>query len=203
MAATMMDARITTDKTGATEKTEKVLAHIEELANKRFLHIVSSQKAELLERLVRKNKPAFAVETGTLIGYSAIRIARNLPVNSKLVSIEINKFRAAEARKNISEAGLADKAEVVVGEAANVMGSLRAKAGFVFFDVADYLACLKALESNGCIGKGCTIVANNVMWFADKLAPYLAYVRKSGPYSSVYYDFGFDGMEVSIRNEKS
>ena len=194
-----MASGIASNPNSSISRTEEVLGQIEHLANKRFLHIVSSRKAELLERLVRKNKPAFAVETGTLIGYSAIRIARNLPVNSKLVSIEINKFRAAEARKNISAAGLADKVEVVVGEAAAVLGSLKADVNFVFFDVADYLACLKALESNGCIEEGCVVVANNVRWFADRLAPYLDYVRKSGLYRSVYYDFGFDGMEVSIR----
>lgn len=198
MAAARM-ARIAANTNIAIDKTEEVLAHIEELANKRFLHIVSSQKAKLLERLVRKSKPAFAVETGTLIGYSAIRIARNLPVNSKLVSIEINKSRAAEARKNIAAAGLSNRAEVVVGEAEAILGNLKENVGFVFFDVADYLACLKALESNGCIGRGCIVVANNVRWFADRLAPYLDYVRKSGRYRSVYYDFGFDGMEVSVR----
>lgn len=199
MTAARMATRIAANTNTAVDKTEKVLEQIEELANKRFLHIVSSQKAELLERLVRKNKPAFAVETGTLIGYSAIRIARNLPVNGKLVSIEINKSRAAEARGNIAAAGLADKVEVVVGEAAAVLDDLKENIGFVFFDVADYLACLKALESNDCIEEGCLVVANNVRWFADRLAPYLDHVRKSGLYSSVYYDFGFDGMEVSIR----
>ncbi|MBI3037186.1 class I SAM-dependent methyltransferase [Candidatus Woesearchaeota archaeon] len=199
MAAARMATRIAANANAAIDKTEKVLAHIEELANKRFLHIVSSRKAELLEKLVRKSKPAFAVETGTLIGYSAIRIARNLPVNGKLVSIEINKLRAAEAGKNISAAGLSGKVDVVVGEAASVLGSLKSGVNFVFFDVADYLACLKALERNGCIEEGCIVVANNVMWFADRLAPYLAYVRKSGLYRSVYYDFGFDGMEVSLK----
>lgn len=180
-------------------RSEGVLKQIEASAAKRFLHIVNPEKGSLLEKLVRKHKPIVAVETGTLVGYSAIRIARNLPGNGRLISIEINKSKAEEARKNIAAAGLAGKVEVVISDALSAISRLNGQVGFVFFDVADYLECLKKLEEQSCIGKGCVVVANNVRWFAEQLQPYLWYVRKSGNYSSAYHDFGFDGMEVSVR----
>lgn len=184
---------------GLLDRSEKVLEQIDRYADEHFLHIVNRKKGLLLEKLVRRCKPKLALETGTLVGYSAIRIAKNLPKNGRLVSIEINKHRAEEAKRNIMAAMLADKVEVVVGEALSVISTLRTEVEFVFFDVADYFQCLRKLEKNGCIKPGCVVVANNVRWFNKQLQPYLAHVRESGKYKSAYYDLGFDGMEVSIR----
>jgi len=180
-------------------KSDKVLERIDAIADKKFLHIISREKGRLLERLVRKHKPMLALETGTLVGYSAIRIARNLPKNGRLISIEINRNKAAEARKNIAAAGLADKVDVLVGEASKVISKMNAKTDFVFFDVADYLKCLNELEGNGCLPKGSVVVANNVKWFNSRLQPYLDHVRNSGRYKSSYLDLGFDAMEVSVK----
>lgn len=180
-------------------KTRQVLMRIEERAAKDSLHIVGKEKAGLLETLVRKHKPKVALETGTLVGYSAILIAGNMPKDGRLISIEIDKARTETAKRNIAEAGLSGKISVVIGEAASLMGGFKGRFGFVFFDVADYLQCLRTLEQNGCIGAGSVIVANNIKWFGEKLQPYLGHVRNSGKYKSVCYDFGFDGMEVSIK----
>lgn len=181
------------------KKSDAVLQQIDALANKVFLHIISREKGKLLETLVKKHRPLLAVETGTLIGYSAIRIARNLPKDGKLISIEINKEKAAEAKKNIAAAGLAKNVDVVVGDANKVMGRIRSKVGLIFFDVADYLKCLEKLEANGCMGKGSVVVANNVRWFSEKLQPYLKHVRDSGMYKSSNFDLGFDSIEVSVK----
>lgn len=91
--------------------------------------------------------------------------------------------------------------EVVVGDAFEVISTLKGTVDFMFFDVADYLKCLRRLEDNGCIGHGCVVVANNIRWFSSQLQPYLSHVRNSGKYRSTYHDFGFDGIEVSIRKE--
>ena len=54
-----------------------------------------------------------ALELGGYIGYSAIRIARNLPPGGKLYSIDPNENHVRIARRMIQHAGLNDKVEVL------------------------------------------------------------------------------------------
>ena len=54
-----------------------------------------------------------ALELGGYIGYSAIRIARNLPSGGKLYSIDPNETHVRIARAMIHHAGLSDKVEVL------------------------------------------------------------------------------------------
>ena len=54
-----------------------------------------------------------ALELGGYIGYSAIRIARNLPPGGKLYSIDPNENHVRIARSMIQHAGLSDKVTVL------------------------------------------------------------------------------------------
>jgi len=87
----------------------------------------------LLLRLVRATK---VVEVGTLVGYSAIHIARALSPGGHLWSIEFEPRHAEIARANLAEAGLADRATVLVGAGRDVLPRLEPNAPFdaVFID---------------------------------------------------------------------
>lgn len=110
----------------------------------------------LLEVLVRAVGAIKCVEVGTLAGYSAIRIARALPTNGKLYTIEYDPKHAEIARKNIQTAGVASKVEVFTGAGVDVLPSLNDKGPFdlVFIDAdkAGYTSYLKWAESNLKIG---------------------------------------------------
>ena len=88
---------------------------------------------ELLLRLVRANK---VVEVGTLIGYSAIHLARALVPGGHLWSIEYEARHAEVARANIAAAGLADRVTVLVGPGRKLLPTLASHAPFdaVFID---------------------------------------------------------------------
>lgn len=75
----------------------------------------------LLMRLVGARK---IVEVGTLVGYSAIQMARAVPAGGKLWSIEFEPKHAEVARRNIATAGLSDRVEVVVGAGVDVLPTL-------------------------------------------------------------------------------
>src|SRR5262245_56196180 len=49
------------------------------------------------------------LEIGTAIGYSGIWLARALPADGMLITMEIDPKRAEQARKNFVRAGLADR----------------------------------------------------------------------------------------------
>lgn len=87
----------------------------------------------LLMKLVGATK---IVEVGTLVGYSAIQMARAVPAGGKLWSIEFDPKHAEIARTNIAAAGLSDRVEVVVGAGVDVLPTLVDKGPFdaVFID---------------------------------------------------------------------
>jgi len=75
----------------------------------------------LLLRLANANK---VVEVGTLIGYSAITIARALPADGHVWTIEFEAKHAEVARANIAAAGLTDRITVVDGAGLDVLPTL-------------------------------------------------------------------------------
>lgn len=85
---------------------------------------VSPSEGALLGVLIRLAGATKVVEVGTLVGYSAIRIAHALPPGGKLWTIEYSEKHAELARANIAAAGVADKVDVLVGAAVDVLPTL-------------------------------------------------------------------------------
>lgn len=74
------------------------------------------------------------LEIGTLGGYSTIWMARALPTDGKVVTIEFNERHAEAARRNIERAGLSEKIELHVGKALDVLPTLVAPFDMIFID---------------------------------------------------------------------
>jgi len=76
------------------------------------------------------------VEVGTLVGYSAITMARALPADGHVWSVEFELAHAEVARANIAAAGLTDKISVIVGAGIDMLPTLVAYGPFdaVFID---------------------------------------------------------------------
>lgn len=85
---------------------------------------ISSDEGRLLQVLLTSIGARRVLEVGTLGGYSAICMARALPPGGKLLSIDIDATHAAFARRYIERAGLADRIDVRVGRALDVLPSL-------------------------------------------------------------------------------
>lgn len=88
-------------------------------------HDVSPPQGKLLLLLARMARARAILEVGTLGGYSTIWMARALPEDGRLVSLEIEGGYAEVARANVARAGLAERVDIRVGPAAD---SLRAMA---------------------------------------------------------------------------
>jgi len=97
---------------------------------------VGPSDGKLLHLLLRLVHATRVVEVGTLIGYSAIHMARALGPGGRLWSIEYEPRHAELARANISAAGLADRVTVLVGAGRAVLPTLVPHAPFdaVFID---------------------------------------------------------------------
>jgi predicted O-methyltransferase YrrM len=78
---------------------------------------VSPPLGKLLMLLAQIQGARKILEIGTLGGYSTIWLARALPADGKLISLEFEQKHAEVARANIERAGLSDKVEIRVGRA--------------------------------------------------------------------------------------
>jgi predicted O-methyltransferase YrrM len=99
---------------------------------------VSPPQGKLLQQLVRLVGARRILEFGTLGGYSAILMARALPPEGRLISLEARAEYAEVARRSIERAGVGERVEVRVGPALEALPRLeREEAGpfdLVFID---------------------------------------------------------------------
>lgn len=178
---------------------DEVLKEIEASTEKRFLPIIGPEKGQILIKVIRKTKPRRILEIGTLRGYSAILMAKELDSCAYIMTIEIRAGEAKRARENIERAKVLPRIDVIVGDAIRVLPHITGKFDMVFIDAAkeEYHEYLKLIE--GKLHKGSVIVADNAGASAAEMRDYLDYVRSSGKYTSEYLPCGEDGVEVSIK----
>ena len=135
--------------------------------------IVEWETGRLLATLVAALAPGRVVEVGTAIGYSTLHMARELPSGGRIVTLERDPGRIAQARGFWERAGLADRIELVEGDALESLERLDGPFDLVFLDaskteVEPYLELLR-----GKLADRCLLVVDNLLMggFAALRAP--------------------------------
>lgn len=128
---------------------------------------VAPNQGKLLELLARMQRSRRILEIGTLGGYSTIWLARALPSDGCLVTLELESLHAEVAHKNIDGAGLGALVDIRVGPATASLQDLIDEDAepfdFIFID-ADKEGYPKYLElSLQLCRTGTVIVADNVV----------------------------------------
>lgn len=137
---------------------------------------ISADVGRLLMMLTSMTLAKLAIEVGTLGGFSAIWLARGLAESGKLITIEIDPDRALFAQRHFENAGVADRVELRLGDAMEVLPQLADELGpdsvdVVFLDAeksqyVDYWRAVRPL-----IKPGGLIIADNVYgsitWWID------------------------------------
>lgn len=132
---------------------------------------VSPPQGKLLHLLARSIGARRILEVGTLGGYSAIWLARALPPDGRLITLELDEHHAQVARANLERAGLADRVDVLVGRAVDTLAAMEDDVDLVFIDadkqgyLAYYEAVLPKLAPDG------VILADNVLWSGRLVEP--------------------------------
>lgn len=124
--------------TGFFAEEDAVLKHIQAEAQRHELPRISIQAHEgrLLQFLAQMIGAKRILEIGTLAGYSAVWLARALPDDGKLITLEVSSKHAAIARAHFDYAGLSHKVDVRQGQAMDLLRKLEHEAPFdmVFID---------------------------------------------------------------------
>jgi len=87
---------------------------------------VTAPQGKLLHLFARMIAARRILEIGTLGGYSTIWLARALPADGRLVTLEIDPAAAAVARQNLACAGLSDRVDLMLAPAADSLRRLAA-----------------------------------------------------------------------------
>ena len=146
------------------DEKDPLISEMEEYAHENGVPILSWQAAEFLEQLIKIIRPKRALEIGTAIGYSTIRIARNLPKKSVVHTLEKSEDNIALAADFIERSGQSNKIEIMAGNALHLMPRLDKKYDFIFLDAdkEDYKRLFD--YSMILLKRGAVIFVDNLLW---------------------------------------
>jgi predicted O-methyltransferase YrrM len=128
---------------------------------------VSAAQGKLLYLLALAQGARRILEVGTLGGYSALWLARALPANGRLVTLELNPHHAEVARQNFLNAKVSERIELHEGPALETLAGFRAQRidpfdlVFIDADKASNLGYVQAALELSRIGT--LIVVDNVV----------------------------------------
>jgi predicted O-methyltransferase YrrM len=126
----------------------------------------------LLAKLVGARR---ILEIGTLGGYSTIWLARALPEDGRLVTLELETAHAEVAKANIARAGLSGKVEIIVGSALQTLPKVCGEAAepfdLVFIDADKENYSNYFSQAMRAVHSGSLILADNVVRNGAVLAP--------------------------------
>jgi predicted O-methyltransferase YrrM len=123
---------------------------------------VSPLQGKLLHLLARIANARSILELGTLGGYSTVWLARALPADGRLVTLEANADFADAARANVERAGLSAVVDVRVGPALETLPRLEGPFDLVFLDADKANNDVYLTAAIGLSRPGTLIVADNV-----------------------------------------
>ncbi|MFJ2773103.1 O-methyltransferase [Streptomyces sp. NPDC087300] len=138
--------------------------------------LVLPEEAQLLALLVRVTGASNVLEVGTFTGYSSLCMARALPPGGKVVTCDISERWTRIAERYWRRAGVADRIDLRIGDAAETLGLLTEQHGaggfdlaFVDADKANYLRYYE--QALTLVRPGGLLVLDNTLFFGKVVDP--------------------------------
>lgn len=126
---------------------------------------ISADTGRLLQVLLRAIGARRILEVGTLGGYSAIWMARAIPDDGRIVTLEVDPAHAAFAVAHLASAGVGSRVEVRVGQALQLLPALDGERFDLVFLDADKEPLPTYLDwALRLVRPGGAIVADNALW---------------------------------------
>ncbi len=138
--------------------------------------LLAAEQGQFLRLLVRLIGGRNGIEIGTYTGYSSLCMAEGLPSDGRLICCDNSKEWTDIARRYWTEAGVADRIDLRLGDAAETLDELIADGGegsfdFVFIDadkqnyITYYERGLTLMRTGG------LAIIDNVLWRGDVADP--------------------------------
>jgi len=146
---------------------------------KKFLNL-ERPTAELIYVLLQASRRKQILEVGTSNAFSTIWIAAALKDfgDAKFISIEISPEKLALARKNLARAGFSHRAELLEGNATDVVAGLKGPFDCVFFDADRVSAPAQLRLLLPKLSADVFLLADNALSHPDEISAYKAMVEQ-------------------------
>lgn len=148
------------------------LQKIKEKALEEHIPIIMDDTLEVVDKILKETKPKKILEIGTAVGYSAMCFSEYLQEDGIIDTIERDEERIAEAKVNIEKVGVAEKINILEGDAVEILPTLTGKYDMIFIDAAKgkypffLKEALRMLEKNG------VILADNILYKGYVMSDY-------------------------------
>lgn len=181
------------------DRLERVLKTIEKEAGegRRFLPIVGPKKGLFLIVVARAITARRVLDLGTLVGYSALTLAKAIGSSGKIVSVESDAHMLEEARTNLRKANVRN-VQLLHAEAGTVLRKRTDTFDLIFLDVwkESYVQllplCIRRLR------KGGVLIADNALWDTVGMGKFRAALEKNPLLETVLVPIQ-DGMSFSVK----
>lgn len=143
---------------------DEVLTEMEQIAKEQSISIIGPLVGRLLYQMAVMIGARRVFEMGSAIGYSTIWLARAVGPEGKVYYSDGSESNAARARTFLERAGLADRVEVQVGDALDLLRASEGTFDIIFNDVdkQDYPQVFDMAWSR--IRQGGLLITDNALW---------------------------------------
>jgi len=184
--------------------------HLDEIPSEKRLNCVSKNIGMFYNILLKSINAKNILEIGMSVGYSGLWFAdavmSNKQLNGQIITIDREKFKIDNARRNFEEAGVDSLIKIREGEARKILQEIKAEFNenyfdFIFIDadkesyIEYFDLCLPLVRKGGIIG------ADNILFperFNEMMADYLSHVRTNPSVQSVTVPID-NGEEVTFK----
>ena len=184
--------------------------HLDEIPSEKRLNCVSKNIGMFYNILLKSINAKNILEIGMSVGYSGLWFAdavmSNKQLDGQIITIDRERFKIDNARRNFEEAGVDSLIKIREGEARKILHEIKAEFkenyfDFIFIDadkesyIEYFDLCLPLVRKGGIIG------ADNILFperFNEMMADYLSHVRSKSNVQSVTIPID-NGEEVTIK----
>lgn len=193
------------------KETNNLLVSLRAFALENNVPIITEDGINFLVQLIKLREVKNILEIGTAIGYSAIKMATDTSVH--ITSIERDKKMYDLAIKNVSEANLQDKIDIIFKDALLVDENTLNEVDLIFIDAAKAQSIKFFEKYEKLLSTKGIIVTDNLLFhdlidqevrdrnlrqLLTKIDRFNKYVVERNEYDTYIYEIG-DGMSVSIK----
>jgi caffeoyl-CoA O-methyltransferase len=180
-----VDSSVAASIAGRSSADDEVSGDVRRRSKADGVPAVAAPTARFLHLLAGAMSARRILEIGTGYGYSGIHLARAMTDDGILFTFELNPERAAVARQHFVQAGLANRVNVMVGDASRLLHKVAGPFDIVFQD-GDKLAYQPMLERIiELLRSGGVLVTDNVLWGGDVVPGFQGQAPRHDPETTV------------------
>jgi caffeoyl-CoA O-methyltransferase len=143
---------------------DEVLLEMEEQARQRNIPIIGPAVARVLYQYAKLINAKRVFEMGSAIGYSTIWLARAVGDDGKVYYTDGSEKNRAEAQGYIERAGVADRIEMLTGNAMELLEQTAGEFDLIFNDVDKHQYPDAFRVAVGRVRSGGLFITDNVLW---------------------------------------